>query len=100
LKKFRQSHSFDRIRKNQITTFTRPKRNNIDYYQNSNLHVILIRFGPLKKKHYELLKEKIARISLLRTRIILIEVSILRAISSLSLSHSLMQIFLSLSQLA
>ena len=83
-----------------ITICTRPKRNNIDYYQNSNLHVILIRFGPLEKKHYELLKEKIARISLLRIRIILIEVSILRAISSLLLSHSLMQIFLSLSQLA
>jgi hypothetical protein len=32
-----------------ITICTRPKRNNIDYYQNSNLHVILIRFGALEK---------------------------------------------------
>ena len=32
-------------------TYADVKRNKIDFYQNSNLHVILIAFGSLKKNN-------------------------------------------------
>ena len=32
-------------------TYADVKRNKIDFYQNSNLHVILIAFGPLEKNN-------------------------------------------------
>lgn len=49
-----------RAEKMLITTCRCQKK---QFYQNSNLHVILIAFGPLKKKQYEILKERIAKTS-------------------------------------
>jgi 2'-5' RNA ligase len=37
----------------------RIKKNNMNYYQNSNLHVTLFGFGPLEKIHNEKIQERL-----------------------------------------
>jgi len=37
----------------------RIKKNNMNYYQNSNLHVTLFCFGPHEKIHYEKIQERL-----------------------------------------
>jgi hypothetical protein len=39
------------------------KRNDKDFYQNSNLHATVFGFGPLKKKDYEIVQKKIQEFS-------------------------------------
>jgi hypothetical protein len=41
----------------------RLKRNDKDFYQNSNLHATVFGFGPLKKKDYEIIQKKIQQFS-------------------------------------
>jgi 2'-5' RNA ligase len=41
----------------------RLKRNDKDFYQNSNLHATVFGFGPLKKKDYEIIQKKIQEFS-------------------------------------
>jgi hypothetical protein len=36
----------------------RLKRNDKDFYQNSNLHATVFGFGPLKKRDYEIIQKK------------------------------------------
>ncbi len=44
-----------------LTICRRLKRNNADFYQNRNLHVTLIGFGPLEKQYYEKIQGKIGK---------------------------------------
>jgi hypothetical protein len=41
----------------------RLKRNDKDFYQNSNLHATVFGFGPLKKRDYEMIQKKIQEFS-------------------------------------
>lgn len=42
------------------------KRNDSNFYQNSNLHVTIFGFGPIEKKHYMRIRERIRQFSRIR----------------------------------
>jgi hypothetical protein len=50
----------------------RLKRNDKDFYQNSNLHATLFGFGPLKKKDYEIIQKQIQEFSRIKRHSMLI----------------------------
>ena len=51
-----------RIEKISLVEF-RLKRNDSDLYQNSNLHITVLGFGPLEKTHYETIQKGIQEFS-------------------------------------
>jgi hypothetical protein len=50
----------------------RLKRNDKDFYQNSNLHATVFGFGPLKKKDYEIIQKQILEFSRIKRQSMLI----------------------------
>lgn len=50
-------------KKGLVNICRRLKRNNNDFYQNSNLHVTLFGFGPLKKEVYSRIQKRISQYS-------------------------------------
>jgi hypothetical protein len=50
-------------KRNLINASRRLKRNDNDFYQNSNLHVTVLGFGPLDKTYYETMQKRIQEFS-------------------------------------